>query len=406
MRIRPGMPLRLTGRAISLSLSLLLLLAFSPAAAGESGSVLQLKYEFFRDRNRAWNHTPAFSLRYALQRVWTLGWEQEFDVVSGASRRLGASLDGKTQAIEPDAVTGASKVEARYSENPSLTYSRDGKTISGSLYASRESDYTSFSPAGSASMDFNGRNTTVGISYAEFFDAFQPKGAFAGEGGDKRIRTGAVTLAQSLTPLTLVAITGTASYADGYLGHPYNPPIDARGDLLAERVPESKTAAALAAQIVQGFRLGERLGSINLDARAYRDDWGLGSGTLDLKVSRYFSETGYVRLRARGYAQTGAAFAKDVYAGDETFRTGDIRLSRFSSLLVGAKIAAGFPDSWSDHAFLPDRWDLKFDYLVRDTRGDLGDASATESRGYHYQLYGSDEYYAQGVILAGLAFDL
>ncbi|MEO7423724.1 MAG: DUF3570 domain-containing protein [Fibrobacteria bacterium] len=374
------------------------------AQADESENVLNLKYEFFRDRNRAWNHTPAFALRMALSRAWRLGWEQEFDLVSGASRRLGQGNVG--QSAGADAVTGASKVETRFSESPSLTYSHAGTVASGSVYISRERDYTSVSPAGSFAFDFNRRNTTVGGSYAEYFDAFRPTGAFKGMGGDKRIRSLGVEGAQILTPLTLVGLTANWIRSWGYLGHPYNPPIDRDGALMTEAVPDRKTAGALAAQIVQGYHLGNLLGSLNLDCRAYRDDWDLESGTVDLKVSQHFSESGYLRLRTRFYAQSGAAFAKDVYLGTEPFRTGDIRLYPFTSILVGAKISAAFPEDWDDSVLLPDRWDLKFDYTIRDTRGDKLDSQPGEARSLRYQLYGPDEYYAQGVIMAGLTFNL
>jgi hypothetical protein len=400
-RSRSGNPVRLAAAAI-----LAILATFAPrsAHAAESENALNLKYEFFRDRNRAWNHTPAFALRMALSRAWRLGWEQEFDLVSGASRRLGQDNIG--QSAGADAVTGASKVETRFSENPSLTYTHAGTVASGSVYISRERDYTSVSPAGSLAFDFNRRNTTLGGSYAEYFDAFGPTGAFKGMGGEKRIRGLGVEWAQILTRLTLVGLTGNWIRSWGYLGHPYNPPIDRDGALMTEAVPDRKSAGALSAQIVQGYRLGDLLGSLNLDCRAYRDDWGLNSGTVDLKVSQHFSESGYLRLRARYYAQSGAAFAKDAYLGTEPFRTGDIRLYPFTSILVGAKISAAFPEAWDNSVLLPDRWDLKFDYTVRDTRGDKLDSRPGEARSLRYQLYDPDEYYAQGVIMAGLTFNL
>src|SRR4051812_23456335 len=91
------------------------------AAAGMPGNSLEIKHEYFWDRNGVWNHTPAFALKKALSRKWILGWEQELDVVSGASRRLGADKVGRFGDRELDIVSGASKVEVRHSENPSLT---------------------------------------------------------------------------------------------------------------------------------------------------------------------------------------------------------------------------------------------------------------------------------------------
>jgi hypothetical protein len=374
---------------------------FCPAA---EGSTLEVKHEYFWDRNGVWNHTPAFSLRMALSRLWTFGWEQEIDVVSGASRYLGSGNTGPFGGT-PDAVSGASKVEVRTSGNPSLTWSSKGRTASLSLYYSREDDYLSRSPAASISWDFNERNTTLGISYGEFFDEYRPRGAFAGTGGSKRLRTVGVTLAQSLTPLTLVAATATRVESWGYLGRPYNPPMADDGAQLAEALPGRKAAYAVAGQIVQGFLAGGRLGSINLDVRRFGDSWGLKSTTADLKVGRYVSEGTYVRLRCRYYQQTGALFAKPWYAGNEEYRTADIRFFPFTSVLAGIKVAGRFPAAFDENAFLPDGWDLKYDHLVRDTRGDAAPDGISPRR-TTYQLYDPDERYLQGTFMAGLIFNL
>ncbi len=386
--------------------------AFTAAVPASEGNSLEFKNEVFWDRNDVWNITPAFLLKLGLSRFWSLSWEQEVDAVSGASRRIGADRVGPFGDRELDGISGASSipgavgVEIRHSENPTLTYAKEGFTASGSFYFSQEADYLSFSPSASLSQDFNERNTTVGASYAEFFDDFRPLGAFADEGGKKRIRSWGATLAQSLTPLTLVGMTVNGITSWGYLGHPYNPPADASGTLLTESLPYRKRAGALSGQIVQGFLFRDRLGSVNLDVRGYRDSWGLASTTADLKLSWYVTEETYVRLRGRYYTQSGADFAKDVYTGSEAYRTADIRFFPFSSYLAGFKISGPFPEAWEESALLPDRWDVKYDHLLRNTYGDLQPNHAGESRRTRYQLYGPDEQYLQGVFMFGLLFDL
>lgn len=365
-----------------------------------------LKHEYFWDRNKVWNHTPVFDLVLALSRKWSLAWEQELDIVTGASRRIGADKVGQFGDRELDAVSGASKIEVRHSEAPSLTYSHGGNIFTGGLYYSRENDYTSVSPSGSVSMDFFDRNSTLGFSYGEFIDKFNPTGAFAGQGGNKRIRSLGGSVAQSLTSLTLIAFNASYITSWGYLGHPYNPPMDSSGAFMLERVPDRKQAGAVSGQIVQGYHLGDLLGSINLDYRRYQDNWGLKSNTLDVKVSQYFTEGAYFRLRGRYYKQTGTAFAKPVYTGAEDYRSADIRFFPFASWLVGAKVSTAFPDSWGESGFLPDRWDLKFDYMIRDTRGDNANPADGQPRSKLYQLYGPDQEYLQGVIMAGLVFNL
>jgi hypothetical protein len=221
-------------------------------------------------------------------------------------------------------------------------------------------------------------------------------------GGSRTITSLNASLAQVLTPLSLGSVTVNLLHSEGYLGHPYNPVITADNNAIDENLPDKKTAWALSGKFIQGFHLGERLGSVRLDARYYRDDWELQSGTADVQWYQHLGEAFWMRLRARGYSQSKAAFAKASYIGDELNRTPDIRYFAFSSLTVGLKVGSRFPESWGESAWLPDRWDLGYDHGVRDTKGENDGIHPL----YHTQLYGKDEYYIQGTLMAGLSFDL
>jgi hypothetical protein len=380
--------------------------AFQFAHSSGSGNQVSLKHEYFWDKNGVWNHTPVMDLVLGLSRKWKLAWEQELDVVSGASRYLGAEHIGTFSGEDPDQVSGASKVELRHSENPSLTYAHQGLSLSGSLYTSHEVDYSSWSPSGSLSYEFNERNTTIGGSWSEFFDDFTPKGAFAAEGGEKRIRSLSLTVAQSLTPLTLVGLTVNHVKSWGYLGHPYNPPMDAKGTLLTESLPNNKVGIAISGQIIQGFHTGESLNSFNLDFRSYADDWGIRSLTGDLKFNRYIGDETILRFRARYYKQSAANFALPYYSGMELYRTADIRHFAFSSWLAGIKLTSAFPEEWNEFGLLPDKWDIKYDFLLRDTKGDETVILPGAPRRITYQLYSPDENYVQGTLMVGFTFFL
>jgi hypothetical protein len=355
----------------------------------ETGDLLALKHEYFWDRNKVWNHTPAFLFR------------QEFDVVTGASRRLGTGV-----GQQMDGVSSASKIEFRHSENPSVTFENAGVVATVGFYNSRENDYFSYGPSGSLAWDFNERNTTVGFSHAQFFDKLTPRAPFSGQGGKKRIQSSSFSLTQILTPLTLVS--GTISFLNsyGFLGHPYTPPIDSNGNMVQEKVPDHKQGAALSGQIIQGYHLGPLLGSINIDARWYQDEWDLKSGTADFHLHQNLWDGTIVEFRGRIYRQSGTFFAKEYYTGTETYRSADIRWYPFTSRLIGAKLSSIFFESWGESLWLPDRWNVKYDYLLRDTHGDTRNVSSTEPRHTLYQLYDSSVEYAQGVMMIGLEFDL
>jgi hypothetical protein len=392
-------------RRIAAFLPLLVTLALPGAlraAGGDQG--LDFKYMYFQDQNGAWNHTPALSFFRKLASVWKLQYDQEVDYVSGASRRLGLYNIGRLgdNDAKLDGITGASRREIRHSEQATAEYSREGRVASGSFYFSDENDYTSYSPAVSGSLDFNDRNTTVGGSAAFFFDDMHPQGPFRGLGGSRRITSLSANVAQTLSPLTLAGLTVNLIHSSGFLGHPYDPVITDSGNVIVENLPDRKTAWALSGQVIQGFHLGSKLASLHLDARWYRDDWKLGSGTADVQWYQYLTEGTYVRLRARGYRQSAAAFARPAYAGDELYRTGDIRYFAFSSVQLGLKIASVFPESWNESAWLPDRWDIGYDHGLRSTKGDENGVTPL----YHAQLFPADEHYQQGTFMLGLGFDL
>jgi hypothetical protein len=402
-RARSGAEKRLSVRVLA---ALLCGLACAPAvpAAAETDHGLDFKYMYYWDRNGAWNHTPAFAYFRKVASHWKLQWDQELDAVSGASRRLGLRNIGRLADHDQllDGVTGASKREIRHSEQATLAYAKEGSAASASFYFSDENDYRSYSPSVSASRDFNDRNTTLGGSAAMFFDEMRPTGPFVGMGGKREILSLTGTVAQVLTPLSLGGLTVNVIHSSGFLGHPYNPVITDSGNMVTEHLPDRKTGYSLSGQFIQGFHLGERLGNVRLDVRHYRDDWKLVSNTADIQWYQYVAEGTYLRLRARGYRQGTAAFAKDAYDGGERYRTPDIRYYPFSSLTLGLKVGSVFPESWGGSALLPDRWDLSYDHGLRDTKGE--DDGITPA--YRYQLFPKDQYYMQGTLMAGLAFDL
>lgn len=370
------------------------------------GDALETKFEVFRDRNEVTALSPLFELKKTIAKSLSLMWEGQMDAVTGASREWGVNgsgqLDAKSGAsARLDGISGASRKdepepEIRWGSRLGLTWSRNGRVFSGSLYASKESDYQSFSPSISGAWDFAERNTTLSWGGAWFFDKMTPYGEWGRlGGGEKRVQSYSLGLTQSFTPLTLGGITTNFIRTTGYIGHPYNPVTTRDSGLIAEFLPEKKDALAVSLQAIQGWLWGEKLGSVNLEYRNYRDSWDLRSNTLTIQLSQNLLDATMVRLQGRYYSQVGAWFAQtDLYQGSEVYRTADIRFHRFDSWMAGLKVASEFPDSWG--AWLPRRWNLSYDHLIRNTRGNTR----------LYQLYAPDEFYQQGTARAGLGWDL
>lgn len=381
--------------------------------ASEEGDKLDTKFEAFHDRNDVTAFSPIVALSKSIARRFSIEWEGQLDAVAGASRQWGTKGSGQNPPLDAttgasgttksvshvlDGVSGASRIgdwELREGTRLGLTWSDKGRVLTGALYLSNESDYRSYSPSIGGSWDFGERNTTLSWGASWFFDHSSPFGSWAAiGGGDKNVQSYNLGVSQTLTPLTLAGLTATFTRTTGYIGHPYNPVSTRDSGMVAEYLPEAKDATAIAGQLVQGFQIGKLLGSLNGEYRWYSDSWNLRSHTFTLRWNQHVTESGVLRLQTRLYTQTGAIFSNRDYAGNELYRTADIRFFPFNSLLLGAKYSSEFPEQWG--AWLPRRWDLSYDHLWRDTKGDPS----------LYQLYSATSYYMQGTARAGLSWDL
>jgi hypothetical protein len=378
---------------------------------------IEISFESFNDANDVQSNTGVFSWTHQWNELWSSTYNQEVDGVTGASRNLasyarqtanaitGASLPKPTPF---DGITGATTYEIRLGQGLQLTRSNHGQIISGGVSSSFENDYRSFSPNISWSQDFFDRNFTLGVAQSLFFDRFTPVQPFfqSNPGGDKNITNTVISIAQSLTPLTMFGANIVYTNSSGYLGHPYNPVTVFGSNLVPENLPNIKSSTAIAANLIQGFLIAELLGNVRLDYRYYTDSWGLHSNTYDLSVTQKFAETFSVRLRSRFYQQTGVSFLaennrardsiptniKHSYLEIDEFRTADIRFYPFFSVLNGIKFSGAFPESWV--GILPQEWDIKYDYMWRNTKGDRT----------LYQLYSENSFYTQHDVLISLRY--
>jgi hypothetical protein len=395
-------------------------------ASETSPNKVELSFESFNDANEVQSHTGVLSYTRQWDEFWSVKYNQEVDGVTGASRKLANyarvgqvnystdAVSGATQNTESnneneeDGVSGATTYEFRFGQGLQLTHSNHGTIWSGGVSTSFENDYRSFAPNLSWSQDFFDRNFTLGLTQSLFFDRFMPQEPFKASdpGGDKNISSTVVSIAQSLTPLTMFGANIGYTHAYGYLGHPYNPVTVWGWDMVPEHVPEIKSSTAISASLIQGFLISDMLGSVRLDYRYYTDSWGLHSNTYDLSLTQKFSEAFSVRLRSRYYQQSGVSFLADkvrardevvsenrtVYLSTDLYRTADIRFYPFSSVLGGIKFSGLFPETWT--GLFPQEWEVKYDYLWRNT---LGDRKL-------YQLYSEDEFYTQHDVLVTLKY--
>ncbi len=390
----------------------------TPFASGGENSV-ELSYEYFIDKNQVICYAPILDFTYFFTEFWSVSYEQEIDAVTGASRYAGYSQDdqiasdatsGATHQLSPlDGFSGATKAEVRYAENLSISHSDQGRILGAGFYMSHEDDYTSYAPSVNISWDFNERNTTVAGGYSHFFDHYLSRPNFA-PGGKKSISSSNASITQSLTPLTILSLSGNFIDSRGFLGHPYRPVVTESGAIIEENVPDQKTGVALSANIIQGYHLfDDYLGSINVHYRNYQDNWGMLSHTIDTKWYQYITEESYIRLRYRYYQQGSSDFIYATYTDYQKYRSADIRYYPFSSNLFGFKISMAFPDSWQEAFFLvPTRWRYKVDYLFRSTKENSDLYQDFNDELWHTsidQVLGVGDYYSQVDMLIGVQYE-
>ncbi len=387
--------------------------------ASDGESSLELSYEYFLDKNQVICYAPILALTLSINEFWSVSFDQEIDAVTGASRYAGYNefnqtspdaSSGATHQLSPlDGLTGATKPEVRYAETISISRADQGRVVGASFYMSHEDDYTSYAPSVNISWDFNERNTTVAGGYSHFFDHYLSRPNFP-PGGKKNIHSANASLTQSLSPLTIISLSGNYIDSRGFLGHPYRPVILDSGAIVDEKVPDQKTGIALSANIIQGYHLfDDYLGSINVHYRNYQDNWGMLSHTIDTKWYQYITEESYIRLRYRYYQQGSHDFIYATYSEEDKYRSADIRYYPFSSNLFGLKFSFAFPDSWQEASFLvPSRWRYKIDYLFRSTKENTDLYQDFNDRLWHTAIdraIGVGDYYSQVDMLIGVQYD-
>jgi hypothetical protein len=144
-----------------------------------------------------------------------------------------------------------------------------------------------------------------------------------------------IGIAQVLGKKTLLTVAYTLSHASGYQGSPYRFITTMSGFSAPESPPESRTRHALTTRILQ------TIGSANVvDAqyRAYIDDWGVLSHTVELAYMRELTRSLALRVRARGYRQNHASFYQETYEMPMRYMTVDRELSTFWDAMGGIKL--------------------------------------------------------------------
>jgi hypothetical protein len=303
---------------------------------------------------------PQLDLGIDLGGVLSLGGSYSADIVSGAT----PSIYAAPRPGEVDAVTAASQFkETRHvgAGSIGLTGSRSSLVV-GYAYGT-ERDYRSHSVTASGSIDLPGKNTTLGLSYTRNIDKVcaydngdaEPLSRRTLSGTDACFVDGAAatvtlpvdldtvqgTLTQNLTPALVMQLGLYGQIVRGFQANPYRRvrvfQVDAQ-----ENVPDVRDRGAAFLRVnlaLPGIRA-----ATSLFARGYMDSWGIRSGSVEVVYHQYIGSRILLRVRGRGYQQTGAVFFRDALdyelmgpAGQ--YFTGDREHAPLRTVLAGGKLS-------------------------------------------------------------------
>ena len=326
-----------------------------------------------------------------------------FDVITGASP-TGASPSGRVQTIttpsggvtstSPSEIPTTAYEDARGSLD--LEWTRPfGPLVSPTLGAhfSRETDYQSLGANATLALSLLHRRTTLTLGGGVNRDRAIPVGgipegltpvvATGGGGGervqaaeaeeaastgvtgaDKNVTSALLGVSQIVTRRWLVGLSAARTVEDGYLTEPYKvlSVLDSGGYPISsvhEKRPASRTRTSLLASSVYHFGIDV----LNASYRAYGDDWGVRSHTVELKLRHDLAGGDrWVEPHVRWYWQHAADFFRySLNEGDPLpgFASSDGRIGSLRTATLSAACGfrlGGYPGEFSVRAEYFAQW--------------------------------------------------
>jgi len=197
---------------------------------------------------------------------------------------------------------------------------------------SRENFYASESVTASLSRDFNRGNTTIAGAYS--FSLNNPELHPSRNVEQQISHDASIALTQTLSKTTIVQLSYDFNRISGYQSSPFLR-TSVNGQMVLGVVPDLRNRQAVSVRVRQALHAGTYL---QADFRHYFDSWSVGSNTLSLGASHYFSPVWLVGFSYRWYDQTGAFFYQPEYFGTPEYFTADYRLAPFSSGLYTGRV--------------------------------------------------------------------
>jgi len=186
----------------------------------------------------------------------------------------------------------------------------------------------------------------------------------AGPGIGKEVRDGMVGISRVLTRRWLVGANLAQTYETGYLTEPYkvvsliDPTTGFTTGQLTEKRPTSRRRTSVLGNSVYHLKSDV----LYLSYRWYRDDWGIRSHTVDLKLRRDLGNGTFFMPHLRAYVQTQADFFHlGLRDGDPLpeYASSDFRLGELRTATIGGTYGfalPGYPGEFTVRAEYIHQW--------------------------------------------------
>lgn len=316
-----------------------------PARAEDS---LTYKFQHWQEDN----DRVRVDAHYA-QAETTLSTETKLKLVGVIDSISGATPTGQPAAPGETQVPLSTLTDRREAWQVEATQPFPGVTVSAGLGRSKESDYISNVWSLNTLWDFNAKNTTLLLGYAQANDDITAR--FLAAPQTKQSDDAIVGLTQVLSPATVLTANLSYGRSDGYLSDPYKI-IQQRTEVLPGffldlTFPENRprTKEKWVGYVGVNHSVERLRGALEASYRLYDDTYGITSHTVELAWFQRLGEKVVVRPSVRFYQQSAADFyavnwnaaaisPTDPASGAAPYYSSDYRLSAMRTWMLGLKV--------------------------------------------------------------------
>ena len=271
------------------------------------------------------------------------------ETMSGASPwYIVPDVNGKPIQVMSGATIEDTRAALDVKGNHYTEHGRQGITLG----VSKEKDYQSVSGGLDAEWSFNEQRSTLSAGAGYSRDKMEPTDGGSARfplrilAASKNSANASLGFAQVLTPDTVVQLSASFTYSDGFLSDPYKEAYVA-ATLVPDTRPDKRRSLALMARLRQYYN--SLRGALHLDVRRFDDNWGVGSDTVELSWHQSLPYGWKLAPSVRYYEQGAAKFYQPYYnaASSDGYYSSDYRLSPYGALSYRADLGK----DWQHWAF-------------------------------------------------------